>query len=149
MTQISLDIMWNTGKRLKICSKNLRSSNRRAISKHSLSFLTHTGGKSTKTHAFAHSCCSSCIERSVPAFLCACWLLSLYTCHTEIHPLECFKVFWRDSCRPVSTGEVSGDKAGLKDSQGASWPSPLHSVLHTIANWRDLRGSKIQGLISI
>lgn len=51
------------------------------------------GGKRTKTHAFAHSQGFSSIERRVPAFLGACWLLSLYTCHTEIHPLECFKVF--------------------------------------------------------
>lgn len=54
------------------------------------------------------------------AFVSACWLLSLHTCHSEIQPLECFRVIWRASYGIVSMGEVSGDKAlwgGLSSPQ--------------------------------
>lgn len=61
------------------------------------------------------------------AFICACWLLSLHTCHSEIQPLECFQVMWRASYGVVSVGEVSGDKA----SRGASPIARHFSLLST------------------
>lgn len=127
MTQISLAIMWNTGKRLKICSKNLRSSNRRAISKHSLSFLTHTGESAQRrthshTRAVPPALSAESQHSSVPAGSCPSTLVTLKFTHSNV-----LKSSEETLAGLLARGKCQVTKPGLRTHRGP--PGPLHFTL--------------------